>query len=387
MNKLLRWAAGWAIFGAVAWTVPAWWCRRGADRSFENDPAALTKLADAVEARVLRSVTLEHFDTGSPQFDGEWLFGSYLMAGFGYAQLAAVQPESRERNIARAEECIEKVMSPRVRKFDRDSWSGSDPLDALGSKEDHAAYLGYFNLLLSVVRSVHPQTKYAELNDRITAHLVARLEDSKILLLDTYPGEIYPVDNCPIIASIILHQRTTGADHSELVAKWKARCRSTWIDPKSGVLIQSWNRALDKPSDEPRGSGTALGAFFLSFAEPELARELYSGMCRSLDDGLMGFGAFSEYPPGHTGSGDIDSGPVVFGMGLSATGFGISGAKFCGDRARFAKLYSSAVLAGAPIENDKEFYFSTGGPLGNAILFAMLTTPSPDQIPRAEGSR
>ena len=35
------------------------------------------------------------------------------------------------------------------------------------------------------------------------------------------------------------------------------------------------------------------------------------------------------------------------------------------DRDRFARLYSSAVLAGAPVQRGDEFQFTTGGPLGN----------------------
>jgi hypothetical protein len=371
----------------VIWTLPAWWCRRGLDRWLSADYTLQRKLAATVERRVVDGVTLDHFHTGNAQFNGEWYFGSFFSSGLGFLQLAIADPRDAPRYVGLAERCIEKMLSPAVRKFDADSWGKHDPIDALGSDQDHVAFLGYFNLLLSLDRLVNPATKYAELNDRITAHLIARVEASKGLLLESYPSETYPLDNCTVIAGVALHQRATGADHHDLIARWTERCRTKWTDPKTGLLFQAWERNQDKPCDAPRGSGTAFGLYFLSFADARLSREFYGSLCRSLDDGLMSFGAFREYPRGMSGHGDIDSGPVVFGLSLSATGFGIAGAKMFDDRDRFARLYSSAVLAGAPVESGDAIQFTTGGPLGNALLFAMLTALPPEKIPQGEAAR
>ena len=379
-----RWVAraGWILFLAVNCTLPAWWFRRGADAWFGNDRVQPAKLAAALAHRIDTGVGLADFHTGHAQFDGEWLFGSYLMAGLGFLQSAAAHPAAAAPHLARAHDCAEKILAPAVRAFDRASWGGKDPLDALGTAQDHAAYLGYLNVLLGFERLLDPQNSHAALNDRVAAHLAARMEATPGLLLESYPGERYPVDNCAAIAGIALHQRATGADHRALLARWSERCRGRWIDPKSGVLFQAWSAEEDQPCDAPRGSGTALGLYFLSFADPALSRDLYAALARSLGDGLLGFGAFREYPPGRKeGRGDIDSGPVVFGLGLSATGFGLAGARMYGDRDRFARLYSSAALAGAAVERDGRFEFTTGGPLGNAILFAMLTALPPERLP------
>ena len=46
-------------------------------------------------------------------------------------------------------------------------------------------------------------------------------------------------------------------------------------------------------------------------------------MKRSLADSVLGFGAVYEYPVAYrkVGRGDIDSGPLVLGYAVSATGF------------------------------------------------------------------
>ncbi|MEM9696331.1 MAG: hypothetical protein AAGA56_27550, partial [Myxococcota bacterium] len=156
------------------------------------------------------------------------------------------------------------------------------------------------------------------------------------------------------------------------------------VDPRSGLLIQSV-RADGTPLDSPRGSGTALASYFLSFVDSARARDLYDAAMRSLGDRILGFGALREYPPGAPGgAGDIDSGPLIAGFSISATGFALAGAKRFGDEATFASLWATARLFGAPRQRGGALHFATGGPLGDAILFAMLTarpTESPTASP------
>ncbi len=358
-------------------TVPHRWCAREADAYFEGEPALQDALAAEVLEWVERGLSRANFQTGSAQFDGEWLFGTYMMAGMGVGQIAWARADRRERCLAAMSRCIDNILGEDVRAFDAETW-GSDPIADLPGDRDHAAYLGYLNLVLSLNRLLDRASPHAELNDAITTALKRRLENSALLLLQTYPSEVYPVDNCAVIASIALHGRATGADHSALVRAWAERCRRDYVDPKTGLLYQCVHPKTGKPADAPRGSGTVLGLYFLSYADPALSRELFGAMRRELFGTVFGFGGIREYPRGATdGYGDIDSGPILFGYGTSATGFALAGARIHGDRQLFAKLYSTAYAAGAPLDRNGRRTFVTGGPLGNAIMLAMLTvTPA-----------
>jgi hypothetical protein len=64
---------------------------------------------------------------------------------------------------------------------------------------------------------------------------------------------------------------------------------------------------------------------------------------------------------------------VVLGVGVSATGFTLGGARIHGDRALYTQLYRTADLFGAPHRSGNGRRFVSGGPLGDAILLAMLT--------------
>jgi hypothetical protein len=180
------------------------------------------------------------------------------------------------------------------------------------------------------------------------------------------------VDNAPALASIALHYRTMdrGSD-SEFKVLQQNFARHT-IDPDTGLLLQAL-AADGTPADSARGSGTALAIFFLGHGCQPLAHGLYDALRRELATNVIGFGAVREYPRGQSGRRDIDSGPVVFGFGFSATGFSLGGARMFGDLPFFRRLWASANFAGAPVISQGDLQFITAGSLGNAILLAMLT--------------
>ena len=374
LRRLARGLVAAVLFAAGVSYLPYLWCSRGADRWFDGELALQARLGRGVEAWIERGLSRSDFKTGSRQFDGEWLFGSYLMAGLGFVQTAREHPELRERHIRLAETCIARLLTPEVRAFDAETWGG-DAIDTLAGDSHHAAYLGYLNLLLGAHRALVPDSRFAATNDAITAALARRLGRSRTHLLESYPGEVYPVDNCAVIASIALHARITGNPGSaEAGARGLHTLRRRCIDPATGLLYQATDPVTGAPADEGRGSGTALGLYFLSFADAALARDLYRAADRELARTVLGFGGVREYAASAKSQGrDIDSGPVLFGFGLSPTGFLIGGARIHGDRNRFSRLFATAYAWGAPFEKGDRLNFVTGASLGDAILFAMLT--------------
>jgi len=148
------------------------------------------------------------------------------------------------------------MLSPELRGFDREAW-GSDPLQSLSVDRgaDHVAYLGYLNLLLGLERVLAPKTRHAALNDRITSALVRRLERAPLLLLQSYPREVYPVDNCAVAGSIALRDRATGSDHSVLLDRWSRRLRERYLHPETRCSCSGCTRTRALPSTyrEDRG--------------------------------------------------------------------------------------------------------------------------------------
>jgi len=158
---------------------------------------------------------------------------------------------------------------------------------------------------------------------------------------------------------------------------WRARFESL-RDPNTGLLIQSVHFETGQTIDGPRGSGTALATYFLSFVYDDQSRALYDAMRGTMRQNLLGFAAMREYPPGVEGRGDIDSGPVLLGVSISATGFSLAGARIHDDPETFAALWSTAYLFGAPVDHEDTRHFALGGPLGDALIFALVTARPSD---------
>ena len=105
-----------------------------------------------------------------------------------------------------------------------------------------------------------------------------------------------------------------------------------------------------------------------------LSRDLYDAARKHLFRKVFGFGGVREYATSVSGEhGDIDSGPVVLGFGMSPTGFLLSGARIHGDRDGFTSLVATAHVWGAPVKRKDSMNFLSGASLGDAILFAMFT--------------
>jgi hypothetical protein len=291
------------------------------------------------------------------------------MAAMGLGQVAYEHPETAAANAAAIDLAIDGMLSPDSGAFDREAW-GEDALASVrgATMNGHAAHLGYLGMALGMHRLVDPTSRWSALDDDVAAALARRLDASPTALLETYPRETYPVDNEAVIAAIALRDRAAKKDtHAAAIARALERMKSDRVDPATGLLTQS-------AGGPPRGSGTLLAVYFLAYADPAFSASLWRAAVRGLDDTVLGFGVMREYAG--AGKGDIDSGPIVLGYGFSSTGFALAGARVHGDRNRYARLYATAYLFGAPIYAKGQRRFVTGGPLGDAILLAMLTAPS-----------
>lgn len=361
------------IFVLCMLAVPRWWCGRDGRRWFDGDTRLATALAREVAATALRGVTEKDFTNNSPVFKGEWQFGTYQMTALGLLQVIGQRPSLRAEFMPVVEASIDRMLSSDVRAFDTAQWN-EDALASLDGPNSHAAYLGYMNLVLGVHRRVEPTSRFAEINDRISRALARRAAASPQGLLETYPHEAYPVDNASVIASLILHARNSGENHDAALARSLDHFRNAWRDPESRLLHQAVDSQTGLPTDNPRASGTALAAVLLGYAEREISRDLYTSLQAGCADSLFGFGYVREYPDNRKGHGDVDSGPLIFGISPSGCGFSLAAARAFGDRETFVSLYRTAHLMGTPADINGRRTYVTGGPLGNAILLTMLTT-------------
>jgi hypothetical protein len=309
---------------------------------------------------------------GNERFEGEWALVSYQMTILGLGQVVLEHPELRDRYVPVMERAAALMMRPEQRGFATRAW-GSDGLSpqALASARGDA-WLGWPAVALSMLRLVHPETPFAADNDRITGALARRLQAAPHAIVETYPGESFPTDVAACAAAIALAARARGEARPAWMTPWLARYRAAWIDDKTGYLWQRGDARSGAHRDAPRGSGTAVAAYYFSFVDRDLTQTLTDGLSKN-ERTALGFAAIAEYPPGYSGSGDVDSGPVVAGVSVAATGFTLGAARATGRADLFAELYRTTSVFGVPVAHEGGVRFATGGPFGNAVMLAQLT--------------
>lgn len=362
--KLARLAAGLACFTIGTCGSARWMARIDPD----EEPLARA-VAERVSERAETDALVYH--THAARFDCQASIAVYQMTILGLGQLVLAHPETRDAYLPAMRHAADLMLRPEAMDYARRTY-GHDPLTTMLPDEGYA-YLGYVNLALGMLRAVDPATKHAALNDRLTFELARRIESSPHGMIETYPGETWPPDVAAVVGSIGLHATVTHTDRRAFMATWASRFACA-IDA-SGYLVQRVDDSC-KPLDGPRGSGTAVASYFLAFADRELSHRLYLALVQNATT-FFGFGALHEYAPGREGRWDVNAGPMLFGISVGATGFGIGAARINGDADTFARLVRSANLAGVPTTSGGRRTYALGGLLGDALLLAMLTARAP----------
>ncbi len=348
--------------------VPAWWCGRAASDWAAGDARVQSRLAEgliAFETRERRNTT--------NRFVGEWALVTHQMTALGLAQVALAHPELRPRYAPIVTKAATNSFLPEMRDFGTKAWN-EDALATLNGDHGHA-YLAYSALAVGMARVLDPAfpKEIARQHDALIAAYERRLLASKTGLIETYPREAYPTDVAAVAAAIAVHGRATGTRHDAVLALWAKGVREFQIDAKSGLVIQLMDAKTGAAHDAPRGSGTGLAAYFAGFADRSIARLLADGLFRHRST-FLGFGAIREYADGFHGRGDVDSGPVILGVSVAATGFALAPARAFGRTDELTSIYRTVDLFGLPIGFGDQRRFATGGPIGNALLLAFLTS-------------
>jgi len=263
------------------------------------------------------------------RFRGEWALVTLSMAAVAVANVSTAAPSPDGDHLAQLEALANKILTPALRAFDRDAW-GEDPIEGLDGPKGHAGFLGHAGLVLGLCRLAGGCPKMADLHRGIIRGILRRLSASEAPLVETYPGETYVPDNAVLLAAIAVHDRVEGTPRAQLRAAWRAHAEARLLDAGTGVMVF----AADETGagvGSARGSGAAWTLFYLYQFDRDLADQQFEKFRQHFTVPWLLGKAVLEYPAGRTGTGDVDSGPALFGLSPSGTAFGIGAARLAGD--------------------------------------------------------
>ncbi len=245
---------------------------------------------------------------------------------------------------------------------------------------------GEIALMLAVRRLVEEKEAYREPMQQRIDLIVRRMKQSPVLCTESYPNECWMFCNTVALAAVRIGDHLDGTDHSAFFRRWVKTARANLTDPATGLLISSFT--LDgQPLDGPEGSSIWMSAHCLQLIDEEFAADQYKRARRELGREVCGFAYAREWPATWQGPMDVDSGPVVPGLGVSAGSSGLAfvGAAAFDDRAYFRSLRTSLDFAGFPLEDEGRLQYCASNQVGDAVLlYASVLGPVWDEVKKGE---
>ncbi len=367
-----RWRRALVVLAVLVSTKAAWvW---GCSRTSALGDADMFER----RAQVLHRITSESYAsdfavTPGGVFGSEWRLVTLSMGTTAMVNVAFTHPETRAEALAACDKALEHALDPRTRAFEVHQW-GSDPLEDLDGPHGHIGYLGHLAFMLGACRSIGLETQHAALHEQLVETITRRMAKSPSRHVATYPGEIYTADNSVGVAAVSLFHLVTNTPPRPVVREWVQYTRAHLLDADNELIVFRVT-GDGRPAGKGRGSAAGYSSLYLPLIDTELAAHQRQRVAEHmLVDMPFGGRALREYARGvDGGSGDVDTGPLFFGVSPSATGFFLAGARHMQDDALTLSLLRTAEMAGftGPCTGGRCYWLAPM--VGDAIVLAART--------------
>ncbi len=315
----------------------------------------------------------DFFQTGDAQYAGEWTIGTYAMASYALTNIAMMKPDTAQESSRTIAKWIEYCIDDKIASFDEVAW-GEKALDeeVLNKDYGHVGYYGHINLMLGCYALLNNDGRFKELHIKVSEAIRKRMQKYPHRHIETYPYETYPPDNSVAAASLRVADMTIGTNYKKLVDEWIEQSKKIEY-PSNGLIVFQIESKIGKPLQACRGSNIGWNSFFLPLIDEGYAKEQFERFKKNMLWHFLGIAAFREYPKGGWFNVDRDTGPVIFGLGGTATGFSVAGARWSKDRKLLTSLLRPFELLGVSITKGNEKRYLAIPVVGDAIMLAMKT--------------
>ncbi len=187
--------------------------------------------------------------------------------------------------------------------------------------------------------------------------------------LESYSESAWPADNVVAIASLAAYDRHFHTNRfSATITTWLEKVKQQ-LDPATGLIPHATDPETGAIREGARGSSQSLILSFLPEIDPVFAAAQYALYREHFLAYRLGRAGIREYPKGQQGSGDVDSGPVIWDIGGSASVVGQRAAGMNGDGELFADLRGSQQAFGFAFSwNGKRRYLFGELPIADAFI-------------------
>lgn len=227
-----------------------------------------------------------------------------------------------------------------------------------------AYYTGWSTYLLGRKLQLDRNDTTGVYRFRFVCSQIAKAVDAEIFP-ESYPSMAWPADAVLCIASLTLHDKLFPGKYHKTIRNWIAKVRQH-LDPDG--LIPHAAMSNGKLMEGARGSSQCLMLSFLNDIDSAFAAEQFALFSQRFIDSRFGVKGIREYPLGVFGLGDVDSGPVIFGMGGAASIVGIRALGTYKHNATHELQHGIEAFA-LPLENQNEKKYLFGMlPMADAFI-------------------
>jgi len=228
------------------------------------------------------------------------------------------------------------------------------------SIENGVFYSGWSNYLTGRFLEVsnNKNSKIIEGYKEKSNEIYNSINGSETPYLETYPRSCWPADMFTCIVSLKIHDNLYEENYTETINTWLQKV-SQLLDEKTGLIPHSVDCNDGSPIEGARGSSQSLMMTLLYEIDKNFFNNYYEKYKQQFLAYRLGLPGIREYPKGQKGRGDIDSGPVILGVGGAASIVGqqVFGKK--GDFDVYEGLRNSIELfgMGSRSQNEKKYIF------------------------------
>ena len=244
--------------------------------------------------------------------------------------------------------------------------------------KDHGTFLGQFNLALSVYLLRYEDKEFQQINDHLSQVLLKAFKEVQYAQINSYPSLTWSFDSIPALLSVKLN-RSISAQEKELAVeehiKWLSVIAS---DKKTRLPYSVYSKSFQ---EVPRGCDLSFRLPLLYFLDQGFAKKIYGDYCQFFWK-IGALTGFREYQNDDHGE-DVDSGPILMGVGATATALSYPCFELFkdGGKKKLYLLYLSQIpMMKSLVENQKSEYSNmlddeafTGLFFGDCTLFYALT--------------
>jgi Linalool dehydratase/isomerase len=236
---------------------------------------------------------------------------------------------------------------------------------------------GEIALMLASRRMVEEKAEYKPLLRDLVETMTQRMDRGAVLSAESYPDECWTFDNAAALDAVRMSDQLDGGDHSDLIHRWVAMAKKKLVDPQSGLLISAYT-VSGEPTYGPEGSSLWMITHCLRLLDEDFARDQYQRARKELSRGMAGFAWATEWPKSWRGLANIDSGPVIPGLEVSAgsSGMAFIGASSFGDDAYLRGLAATLDFSAFPTRKAGRLKYCASNQVGDAaLLYAAVLGP------------